>query len=203
MRLSIVIPAYNEANYLDDLLAHIGKVDDVEVIVADDERSTDKAAEMAKKHSAVYLTCDGDVSNARNMGAMRATGEYLLFLDADQLLWGERPIEKLLRWMDENPVDVATGPINQTTHTKRFHSDIREFYRTLVPTLSGGYILVKRKLFMDVGMFAPRSQSVLTWEDVDLDWKLRFRGFSIASLPFATTHRREFTWRLPDGTRIL
>jgi GT2 family glycosyltransferase len=203
MLLSVVIPTYNEAGYLHDLLEQMDHPSGAEIIVVDDARSTDGAGKLAAGCSARYLTCEGDVSRARNFGAQHATGEYILFLDADQFLWSKTPLEDLVKWLTNNPIRCGTGGIVQTWTTKSFHAQIREAYRRVVPTLSGGYTLIERKLFLLMGGFAPRSVAILTWEDLDLDVKLRFLGVHIVWLPFSTVHRRAFTWRLPDGTRII
>jgi glycosyltransferase involved in cell wall biosynthesis len=203
MFLSVVIPTYNESRFLGDLLAHIDRPDGVEVLVVDDVRSKDGSQKVAEAHGAQYLTCDGDVSKARNLGAEHAKGEYLLFLDSDQFLWSAHPMQDLVSWLRLHPVRCATGGINQTMTTKTIHAEAREIYRRFFPTLSGGYVLVRRDIFLHIGGFPPRATSLLTWEDLDLDVKLKFLGVPVVWLPFNTTHRREFTWRLPDGTRIL
>ena len=84
--VSIVIPAYNEENYLPRLLRSIQAQDfpDVEIIVADAD-STDRTAAIARSAGA-RLTRGGVPAVGRNNGARLAKGDYLLFIDADTVI---------------------------------------------------------------------------------------------------------------------
>ena len=83
MIFSIIIPTYNEEEYLPVLLESIKKqsFEDYEVIVAD-ANSTDKTREIAESYGCIVV--DGGLpAVGRNNGAKVAKGEYLLFLDSD------------------------------------------------------------------------------------------------------------------------
>lgn len=88
---SVVIPAFNEEQYLPDTLKAIRRAEEalgeaVEIIVADN-MSTDATAAVAKELGArvvpVEIRC---ISAVRNQGAAAATGRYLVFIDADDQL---------------------------------------------------------------------------------------------------------------------
>lgn len=94
MHLSIVIPAFNEARLIGQTLesvttslaANATPSFTSEVIVVDNN-STDNTAELAKQAGAlVVFEPINQIGRARNAGAAQATGEWLLFLDADSLL---------------------------------------------------------------------------------------------------------------------
>jgi glycosyltransferase involved in cell wall biosynthesis len=91
MHLSIVIPAYNEEKLLpgtlDAVAAAAGALAAAgvthEVIVCDNN-STDRTADLAREHgAAVIFEPVNQISRARNTGASLATGDWILFLDAD------------------------------------------------------------------------------------------------------------------------
>ena len=94
MHLSIVIPAFNEARLIERTLLSI--TDSLEVnhqpdftseVIVVDNNSTDNTAELAKQAGAtVVFEPINQIGRARNAGAAHATGEWLLFLDADSLL---------------------------------------------------------------------------------------------------------------------
>ena len=86
---SIVIPAFNEENYLgntlDSLRSGMSEISDLkgEIIVVDNN-SSDKTAEVATaKGARVVFEPINQISKARNTGAKLAKGEYLIFIDAD------------------------------------------------------------------------------------------------------------------------
>ena len=105
-RISVIIPAYNAVRTIDGCLASV-KRDDVEVIVVDDG-STDGTSERVKAYPGVRLVVreNGGVSAARNTGISVATGEYLVFLDSDDVLM-ENALERLHAALEADAPDVV------------------------------------------------------------------------------------------------
>ncbi len=86
--LSIIIPAHNEEKYIGACLQSIKnqKFLDYEIIVVCDS-CTDKTNQIAQKYTKkVYEIKKKNVSCARNIGARKATGNILVFLDADSVI---------------------------------------------------------------------------------------------------------------------
>jgi glycosyltransferase involved in cell wall biosynthesis len=89
-KVSIIIPAYNEEKDIKDVLESINKQnypkDLIETIVIDD-KSTDKTAEIASKYNVKIIKGKHKgVGAARNLGIKKASGDIILFVDADQIL---------------------------------------------------------------------------------------------------------------------
>lgn len=90
-KVSIVVPCYNAAEFIAETLSSVFQQSytDYEIIVVDDG-STDKSADIIKQitHPALQYQRqeNSGVSSARNKGLEKARGEYILFLDADDLL---------------------------------------------------------------------------------------------------------------------
>lgn len=91
MRFSVIIPAYNEEQYLPRLLDSIevarsnysGGREAIEVIVADND-STDRTAEVAAAHGARVVTVKKRrIAAARNGGGRAARAEIVCFIDGD------------------------------------------------------------------------------------------------------------------------
>ena len=94
MKLSVIIPAFNEEKLLPGCLEHLAATLrantsskwSAEVIVCDNN-STDRTAQIAREAGAqVVFEPVNQISRARNAGARAATGDWLLFIDADSHL---------------------------------------------------------------------------------------------------------------------
>src|SRR5262247_2937258 len=92
-RISVVVPFFNNVAFLGDCLASIAAqtYPDLQVIMVDDG-STDGSAEIARAQAAadprfeLISQPNGGPGSARNRGVAAATGEFLAFVDADDLL---------------------------------------------------------------------------------------------------------------------
>ena len=91
MKISVVIPAFNEEKYLPRTLEKVGaSLEDVdcawEIIVVDNE-STDKTAQIAKDFGAkVFTETQHNIAKVRNAGVKNSSGDVLIFVDADTLV---------------------------------------------------------------------------------------------------------------------
>ena len=105
MRLSIVIPYYNVKEYTDELLDVLAPQvnDQVEIILVDDG----SPEPYMTKHTwcKVVRKENGGCATARNAGLERATGDYVSFLDADDLV-PKYFVERLFKKFNEKPYDV-------------------------------------------------------------------------------------------------
>ena len=86
--VSVVIPCFNQARFLEDAIRSVERqrYSPIEIIVVDDG-SIDSTRQIAGKHDVALITQPNrGVSAARNAGLDRASGEYVVFLDADDEL---------------------------------------------------------------------------------------------------------------------
>ena len=91
-KISVIIPVYNSEDFieatLNSLVNQMFPLKDIEVLMIDDG-SIDRSAEICQKYADKYPSFqlirkeNGGVSSARNLGIKRATGKYIMFLDAD------------------------------------------------------------------------------------------------------------------------
>lgn len=119
--VSVIVPAHNAARYLRDCLNSIlqQSLQSLEIVVVDDG-STDNTPELlAKAHQSdarirvITLPTKMGVSNARNVGLDSATGEFVAFVDADDLIEASM-YETLTTTARELDCDVASCAITST-----------------------------------------------------------------------------------------
>ena len=90
MKISVIIPAYNAERWLPETLASVAAQEwqDLEVIVVDDGSTDGTAAfvEHAYPQWTLHRSENRGVSHARNLGTQLANGEFVQYLDADDVL---------------------------------------------------------------------------------------------------------------------
>ena len=154
MILSIIIPTYNEEEYLPILLESIKKQSftDYEVIVAD-ANSTDKTREIAEEYGCIVV--DGGLpAVGRNNGARAANGEYLLFLDSDLELTDDYLRDVLYEFRMERLGIAITQmlPMSNKVEDKLFHDFANYFMigvEKIKPHGAGCYGIISRKELHD------------------------------------------------------
>ena len=84
MKISVIIPTYNESNAIGECIASLAKqtYHDFEIIVVDDG-STDETPEKISSRVTTLHQNHLGAGAARNLGVKRASGEILVFVDAD------------------------------------------------------------------------------------------------------------------------
>jgi glycosyltransferase involved in cell wall biosynthesis len=101
IKLSIIIPTYNRNEYIVNLLDKLKQqiTDEVEVIVVDDNSNI---ALQDSWYNYIYLTENsGGASVPRNIGLDKAKGEYITFIDSDDLV-SDDYIQTILEATKEN-----------------------------------------------------------------------------------------------------
>jgi len=102
-RLSVVVVTRNEEEILEQCLESVKWADEIIVV---DSHSTDKTVEIAKRYTDKVFLVEKDVPDAninKNLGLEKATGDWILFLDADEIVTPElrAEIEEILKKDDK------------------------------------------------------------------------------------------------------
>jgi len=159
MKLSIIIPTFNEEKYLPALLESIKRqdFDDYEVIVAD-AGSQDRTREIAQEWGCKVVE-GGMPAVGRNHGAEKARGDCLLFLDSDVILTRDY-LESCVYEFQKRELGIAITqitPLSDTFLDKVTH-DFANFFMKRVENIkphgAGCYgIITTKKLHKEVGGF--------------------------------------------------
>jgi glycosyltransferase involved in cell wall biosynthesis len=204
-KVSVVIPCYNYARYLPEAVeSALGQTfADLEVVIVDDG-STDDTAVVAERliledsDREVRLICqqNAGVSAARNRGIDAALGEYVLTLDADDVI---RPtyVERLFHVLDADPgIDLAY------TWTERFGDssgvdESGEFTLNNLVVNNGPpcTILMRKSAWESVGGYNPVMDK--GGEDWEFGLKLYREGYKAVVIPEAL-----FMYRKHGTSRI-
>ena len=176
--ISIVIPAYNaEKNILETLSSVQNQTfSDWEAIVSDDG-STDRTIEIVKGMNdpriQVFAYPNAGVAVARNRGLIKATGDYIAFLDADDL-WTPDKLELQLKALQDHPeAGVAyswnyyqyENPADSYADTsQRFEGNV--YADLLIKNFlqNGSNPLVRKEAVASVGLFDPTIKSCEDWD---------------------------------------
>lgn len=195
-KVSVIIPCYNQGKYLEDALASLYKqtFQDLEIIIINDG-STDNSQKIIDKieHPKVikiHQTNKG-VASARNEGIKRASGEYILPLDADDKI-APTYIEKALYHMEKNPnlgiVYCEAELFGQKTKKWKLPP------YTLLDMLKANCIfctaLFKKADWEAVGGYREQQESF--WEDYDFWLSLIERGREVFQIPEALFYYRQY-----------
>jgi len=109
MKLSIIIPTYNDFKKLKNCLQSIAEQSfkDYEIIVVDDGSKIDPTSYIKELKKSLefefYRIEHGGAPKARNFGFSKSSGEYLLFLDADVCWLDNLALQKMVDVLDSNP----------------------------------------------------------------------------------------------------
>lgn len=179
MKISVIIPAYNEEKLLPATLRAIQAAMsvferigwDAELIVCDNN-STDSTAELAALAGA-RVVCEpiNQISRARNRGAAAATGDWLLFIDADssptpELFEDVAQAIRSGRWL-------AGGSTVRMEGEARWAHRLCRFWNWLSlrhGLFAGSFIFCEAAAFRTVRGF---SEELFASEEIDLSRRLR------------------------------
>ena len=181
--ITIIIPSYNQAEYLPDAIeSALAQTKDCEVIVVDDG-STDNSLKIAKKYPVkVVSQVNKGLASARNTGIMNATGDYILPLDADDVLL-ENCVEQMEKAIETSKADVVACSF------KTFGINNGEVLLSGMPTLEdfktgnriGYFSAIKRDVLLEIGGYNPRM--TYGWEDWDIWFDIFKRGKTLCIIP--------------------
>jgi len=179
MKVSVIIPAFNEERLLGQTLEKIRKANtafvikgiDHELIVCDNN-STDRTAEIARQNgAAVVFEPINQISRARNAGAAISSGDWLVFIDADS-----QPTAGLFEEMiDEIQRDrcLAGGSTIKLDSNEAMGVRVTKFWNWAsrrFRLLAGSFIFCNSEIFREVGGF---STELFASEELDLTKKLK------------------------------
>jgi glycosyltransferase involved in cell wall biosynthesis len=112
VQVSVIIPCFNAQEWIGKTLRSVlaQELSDMEVIVVDDGSTDNSAALIRREFNFVHLiqTSNQGPSRARNLGTQVSSGEFVQYLDADDVL-AEDKLKRQIDALERNAADVAYG----------------------------------------------------------------------------------------------
>jgi glycosyltransferase involved in cell wall biosynthesis len=185
MRVSVIIPTFNRAAWVMEAVASVLAQThrDFELVVVDDGSTDGTLAALASFRGDVQILSREKrqgVSAARNLGARAATGEWLAFLDSDDL-WLPDKLARQVEYLQAHPdlVICQTGEtwirngvrVNPPEACRKVAGDI--FLPSLARCLvSPSAVMLNLRLFEEMGGF---DEDLPAAEDYDLWLRIAWR----------------------------
>jgi glycosyltransferase involved in cell wall biosynthesis len=194
--VSVVIPALDEEAYLPKLLDSLAHQSyPIEETFVADAGSRDRTREIAEAAGAVVVP-GGMPADGRNAGAARASGDWLLFVDADLELEAD-VLELALRTMSRRRLDgasVAFVPDVRTAFLRFNHAFSSWYFRITTalrwPHSIGGFLLVRREMHEALGGF---DTTITVAEDQDYVRRMQRAGrYAFLMKPVVQVAARRF-----------
>jgi glycosyltransferase involved in cell wall biosynthesis len=173
--VSVIITTYNRKAFLDEAVRSVldQSYEDKEIIVVDDG-STDGSQEAVRDVPSIRYEWkeNGGISSARNLGIALAQGDYVAFLDVDDLWKREKLAVQMSRMAVEGSVISYTDEIwlkdgrwlNQRKRHRKYSGCI---YDRCLPLciISPSSALIRKEIFSEVGLF---DETLPVCEDYDM-----------------------------------
>ncbi len=193
--VSVIVPVYNGERYLSFAIQSILEQEyrPFEVIVVDDG-SVDNSGNIAQLFAEVHYIYQSHqgAAVARNVGIAVAQGEFIAFLDADDLWVGDKLTHQIAIFDGDPRLDIVFGHVEQF-YSPELGEGVKRNIRPsagVLPGYNAGAMLIKREAFFRVGPFET------TWRVGEfIDWYLKALegGLKSFMLPEVILRRRLHT----------
>jgi glycosyltransferase involved in cell wall biosynthesis len=199
MKLSVIIPTYNEADHIESVIESIDRLDGVskELLIADGgstDGTCDKVLALQKRNPCIHLVQNPDkfVSHGFNRAFQQAQGEFISLVGA-HAKYPQDYFSQCIRAIESGECDVAggflthtgTNPVSQAisyamgSHfgvgDSAFRTDRRKKYVDSV-----AFAVYDRKVFQTAGLL---DEELIRNQDDELHYRLNRAGFRILLLP--------------------
>ena len=197
-KVSIIIPTYGRKQYLAEAVTSViqQSFSDWELFIVDDSSPTPLADDqfLDPRIKVLHHKTNRGPAAARNTGAAAARGDWLAFLDDDDL-WDPRRLEIALKGIEDKQADISivwTLPLesNSSASPCGRHLEGNRHGEIMAATIPNfGATMIRRKAFL------PLNEAHVGCED--LEWWIRVSEHSNVT----TVREPLFIWRRHDGPR--
>lgn len=209
--VSVIIPTYNRrdlARLIESIKESSYPKESIEIIVVDDA-STDGTVSLIRKRfpdvKVIRNTQRRMTSGARNIGIQCSKGDYLFFIDHDNVI-DRQTINELVDFMERNRDVGLSGPVMYYYSAPKkiwcaggnlrrplyFTTWMYQHETSESPKIANSYaiecdyvpnaFMVRKQIIKEVGFFDENNFPIL-WEDADFSLRIKQRGYQIVIVP--------------------
>jgi glycosyltransferase involved in cell wall biosynthesis len=193
--VSIIIPCYNQGAYIQDAIDSVlaQTYTNWEIIIVDDGSTEVETIQKLKSieinNVSIYFQKNSGVSVARNFGAVKAIGDYLLFLDGDDKI-GNEYLQSAAEAFLANPnLNYVYCDIQEFGNSTNYRSiEMLDLKRTLLHNQTHVSAIIKKELWLASNGFDEEFRK--GWEDWDFIIRLLKLGVEYHKIPKGLLHYR-------------
>jgi len=191
--VSVIIPTYNAQKFIAEAIDSIlcQSYENIEIIVVDDG-STDSTKELVTNYDDrvyYYYQNHKGLSSALNRGLELAKGEFIAFLDADDLWLPNKLILQISKLQEDSKIEMVFGQVKHFFSTELTKNEREQIFcpKHKMPGYSKTSMVIKRNSMFRVGLFSPKYS---TGEFID--WYIRSQEIGVKGylIPELVTMRR-------------
>jgi len=199
-KVSVCVPHYNYGKYLPDLLLSLERqtYNNFEVIVVDDGSTDEASLEVFSKMEEQYKEknwkfirkTNGGIGNTRNFAASKSTGEYIVFMDADNAAEPDM-IQKMVKGITISNCDCLTCYFRAVDESLSIFSRVYAYaYCPVGACVEAGVyenvfgdanFIIKKDSFFSIGGF--KEDRDTSWEDWEFLARLTIAGYKLDVIP--------------------
>ncbi|MCK5147565.1 glycosyltransferase family 2 protein [bacterium] len=205
LSLSVIIPAYNARDTIQSCITALlqSRRPLIEIILIDDSSTDDGLTHIDHADTKIIRLKGGPrgPAFARNRGAEAASGDILIFIDADVIVHGDTLAQIKEEFLihsdmaalfgsydDQPPAPGLLSQYKNLVHHFVHHEGEEEAF-----TFWAGCGAIRRNIFLQIGGFN-EDFTRPSVEDIELGYRLRFAGHSIRLCPWIqATHLKRWT----------
>jgi len=160
MKVSVVIPNYNNSKFLKDCVESCASDESVYEIIVVDDCSTDDSLKVLEELkdkfdtlNTIELPDNLGVSAARNKGIRESLGDIIVLLDSDDMLTVDS-VSKRMEVFNSNPdIDIVHGPVLKCHGDISYQMAVASKLSLHPSLITGQGVMIKASVFQEYGLY--------------------------------------------------
>ena len=189
--ISVIIAAKNASKYIKETIESVQKqnINDIEIIVVCDS-CTDNTKQIAEQSGCKIVEVNfSHIGKTRNAGLKEAKGEYILYVDSDDVMTDNGIYALYNEFINDNSLETVFGMNREFISPELSNEDKRKLKVRPGDNFGAlaGCSLIKKEVFDKVGTF---DEVLKSGDVVDFQIRLKKQNIKMKKIPVLTSKRR-------------